>query len=232
LPTKIYQPEKGYRYNSDTLFLWDFISQLNLKGNVLDIGSGSGILGILLARDFPNIILESVEKQEIFHQLTQKNSEINNIQNKNYLVDFLEKDFLNKYDFIVSNPPFYKSTVVQSENTNLNIARYNQHLPIDNFFHKVSKALKPRGYFIFCYDSKQFQDLAISLKKFHLQIEKVRFVYPNLQKNSSLILIQTRKNSKSPITFLPPLISDSDEVKEIYIKANTISLSLNEFNLS
>ena len=222
--TILYQPEKGYRYNSDTLFLYDFISKANIRGSVLDLGSGSGILGILLAKRFPKIVLESIEKQEIFHKLTVKNSEINRVTNKNYNLDFLKSDFQNRYDFIVSNPPFYNSNVVKSENINLNIARYNTHLPIDPFFEKVSKALKPRGYFIFCYDSKQFQDLAISLKKYKLQIERVRFVYPSLKKDSSLIMVQARKNSKSDINFNPPLINFSDEVEEIYKRADTYSL--------
>lgn len=226
MTTVLYQPNIGYRYNSDTLFLYDFISKLNIKGLVLDIGSGSGILGILLAKNFPKISLESVEKQKIFSKLTEKNSDINRVKNRNFNIDFLESNFKNRYDFIVSNPPFYSSNVVQSKNENLNIARYNHHLPIDIFFNKVSKALKPKGYFIFCYDAKQFQDLAISLKENHLKIEKIRFVYPSLKKDASLIIIQTRKNSKSNIQFLPPLINFTDEVDDIYRKTDTYTLKI------
>ena len=225
--TTLYQPDNGYHYNSDTIFLYDFVSKLNLKGYILDLGSGSGILGILLAKNFSKIVLESIEKQEIFHKLTEKNSEINRVSNKNYHLDFLESNFQNRYDFIVSNPPFYSSNVVQTKNSNLNIARYNTHLPIDQFFEKVSKALKSRGYFIFCYDAKQFQDLAIALKKYRLQIERVRFVHSSLAKNASLVMVQTRKNSKSDITFNSPLINFSDEVKDIYIKTDTYSLTAN-----
>ena len=114
--TLIYQPEKGYRYNSDTLFLYDFISKLRLKGKVLDIGSGSGILGILLKRDFTQIELHSIEKQTLFHHLTIKNSEVNRIENNNLHIDFLDTTFLQQFDFIVSNPPFYSSSVIQSKN--------------------------------------------------------------------------------------------------------------------
>ena len=227
MATNIYQPKDGYRYNSDTLFLYDFISKLKIQGTVLDVGSGSGILGILLARDFPEINLESVEKQELFHKLTLKNSKLNNIKNKNYHIDFSKFNLKNRYDFIVSNPPFYNSNVVKSDNINMNIARYNNHLPTQIFFEKVSKALKPRGYFIFCYDAKQFQTLAIDLKKNHLQIERVQFVYPTITKNASLVMIQTRKNSKSDIKFSPPLINFTDEVEKIYKKSDTYSLQIN-----
>jgi tRNA1(Val) A37 N6-methylase TrmN6 len=224
--TVIYQPEKGYRYNSDTLFLYDFISKLNLKGDILDVGSGSGILGILLKRDFPKVELEAVEKQEIFQFLTEKNSETNGILNRVISGDFLELEFQKSYDFIVSNPPFYSSSVIQSENENLNIARYSHHLPIGDFFQKVSKLLKPKGYFLFCYDVKSFQEISIELKNAKLQIERVRFVFPKREKSASLIMIQSRKSSKTPMVVEPPLLNFSDEVDAIYKKANTYTLSV------
>jgi tRNA1Val (adenine37-N6)-methyltransferase len=223
--TVFYQPSKGYRYNSDTLFLWDFILRRRVSGSVLDIGSGSGVLGILLKREFPKIELNSVEKQEIFQKLTLKNSEINQIDNNLYSGDFLEVDFQKQFDLIVSNPPFYNPAVIQSENQNLNIARYSQHLPIEDFFKKVSKLLKNRGRFIFCYDVKEFVNLGKILEDNRLKIERVRFVHPKEEKNASLILIDSRKDSKTSLSVEPPLINFSDEVNQIYKKANTYTLS-------
>jgi tRNA1(Val) A37 N6-methylase TrmN6 len=222
-----YQPEQGYCYNSDTLFLYNFIKTNSLpKGNILDIGSGSGVLGILIARDFPKIKLFAYEKQEIFQFLTKKNCEINSIQATIYKGDFLESEISNYFDFIISNPPFYDSNVIQSNNLNLNIARYNNHLPIEEFLKKVAKSLKPKGYFIFCYDSKQFQKIAKTLLDFNLTMEIVRFVYPKVNKNSSLVMIKCRKNSKSSTIFLPPLYNFSEEVANIYKQANTYTFKV------
>ena len=47
----LYQPESGYCYNSDSLFLYDFVNKLNPKGDMLDVGAGCGIVGLLCARD-------------------------------------------------------------------------------------------------------------------------------------------------------------------------------------
>ena len=88
MQTLFYQPKNGYCYNSDTIFLYSFIKTKGVFGKLLDVGSGSGVLGILLKRDFPKIELVSVEIQKEFHNLTLKNSEINNIQNQNYNTDF------------------------------------------------------------------------------------------------------------------------------------------------
>jgi tRNA1Val (adenine37-N6)-methyltransferase len=223
--TILYQPTSGYRYNSDTLFLWDFISKNKVSGKVLDVGSGSGVLGILLKRDFQKIELHSAEKQQIFQKLTKKNSEINGVENSLFSGDFLETDFQTQFDLIISNPPFYNPSVIQSKNQILNTARYSQHLPIDKFFHKVSKILKERGRFTFCYDVKEFVNLGNELEKNRLKIERIRFVYPKKEKNSSLVMIETRKGSKSALNVEPPLVNFTDEVNEIYKKANTHTIS-------
>ena len=94
----LYQPQNGYCYNSDTHFLYNFI-QLNLahykniQGELLDIGSGSGILGLLVAKNYPKLHLNQSEIQENFQFLSQKNCEINAIHNTLYKESFITCDF-------------------------------------------------------------------------------------------------------------------------------------------
>ena len=232
----LYQPANGYCYNSDTHFLFHFIKEnlkkfKNIQGDVLDIGSGSGILGLLIKRDFTKLNLNSLEPQEIFQFLTQKNSEINNIPTtliKGKLQDInLEKEF----DMIVSNPPFYPSSVVQSDNENIKIARYNDNLPLEEFISNVSKNLKDKGKFFFCYDVKCLFDIIALLKQHNLNLEAMQFLHPKSDKKASLVMIYTRKNSKSLLGALPPIIMFqngviSDEVNEIYKICDTYSLKV------
>ncbi|MDD3598474.1 methyltransferase, partial [Sulfuricurvum sp.] len=75
----LYQPEGGYCYNSDSILLYGFISRFAPKGRVLDVGAGSGIVGLLIGRDFPNITLESVEKQPLYAEFARRNAAINKI---------------------------------------------------------------------------------------------------------------------------------------------------------
>lgn len=232
----LYQPEDSYCYNSDTIFLYDFISSFKPKGELLDIGSGCGVLGLLISRDFKKVNLNQSELQARFQFYSRKNSELNGVDSTLYSGDFLEIEFDKKFDFIVSNPPFWDSNVIQTEHIEKNIARYSHHLPIDNFFKKVDYILKPRGYFIFCYDAKQFQRVSIALSKFKLNIERVRFIYPKQNKSATLALIQVRKNSKSLMKIAPPLFvfdgeNFSKEVEFIYKKAKTHSIK-SRFDLS
>jgi len=224
----LYQLSDGYCYNSDTLFLYNFVLEFKPTGNLLDIGSGSGVLGLLIARD-SKVNLTSVEVQKDYVYLSKVNAKNNNIEANIIKSDFLQFQSDNKFDYIVSNPPFYDSKVIQSQNKKLNIARYNNNLPLDDFINKVNSLLKPRGYFIFCYDSKQLQNIVNILTQKKIIIETIRYVYPKIDKDASLVMIQARKGSKSLIKVKPPLIvfndkDFSDEVKNIYKKARTHSI--------
>jgi tRNA1(Val) A37 N6-methylase TrmN6 len=225
----IYQLENAFYYNSDSLFLYDFIMQFKPKGRVLDVGSGSGVVGLLVARDVPKIVLEAVEKQEAFVFLSEQNARVNKIDYQVYHRDFLDHD-AKPYNYIISNPPFYHPNVVQSDNVALNIARYNSHLMMDDFFKKVAQLLAPRGHFIFCYDAKQLQMIMSALSRVKLVVETLRYVHPRQGKSPTLVLIQARKNSKSLIKTLAPLYAFgegqtfSDEAKAIYKRASTQSI--------
>ncbi len=225
----LYQPNSGYCYNSDSIFLYNFINSFKPKGKLLDVGAGCGVVGLLVAKDNPKIKLEAVEKQDIFVKYATINAKVNHIEYKIYKQDFLDLDESQKYDYIISNPPFYHESVSVSNDNMLFNARYNINLPLKEFFKKISRVLKPHSHFIFCYDASQFGLICSELEKVKLKIVDVRFVHPKIDKKASIVMLHVRNGSKSMMTIHKPLISFkgtefSDEVKEIYKKASTQSI--------
>jgi len=201
----LYQPTEGYAYNSDSIFLYDFISGFHPKGKLLDVGCGVGIISLLLTRDF-NTETTIIDKQELMLKYAEHNYELNQLNVESYLGDFIESLNGKKFDFVVSNPPFYDSNVTQSQNEHLNIARYAHHLPIKAFIAKVKEILTSRGRFIFCYDAKQVDRLLHALKENKVNPEVIRFVHSKIDRDSKLVMISARMNSKSLMKVLPPLI--------------------------
>ena len=232
----LYQPLDGYCYNSDTHFLFNFIfenlkSFKNVNGELLDIGSGSGILGLLVAREYKRLKLNQIEIQEVFQFLSIKNANTNNINTNMNKGSFLDFEFDKKFDICVSNPPFYHSNVIKSENEILKIARYNDSLPLEDFISKVSKILKDSGKFFFCYDVKQINEILLLLNKYKLNVESLQFVHPNDKKDATLILVYARKNSKSLTKIINPLVvfennEFTKEVQKIYEKSSTHSIKV------
>ena len=225
----LYQPTSGYCYNSDSIFLYDFISAFKPKGKLLDVGCGVGIISLLLSRDF-DIETSIIDKQENMLNYAKHNYVLNGLISQSYLGDFTTFKTEEKFDYIISNPPFYDSNVTQSKDTHLNIARYAHHLPIDDFITKVKKLLKPRGYFIFCYDAKQVDILLYTLREKGINPEKIQFVHSKLDRNSKLAMIAARAGSKSMMQVLPPFVVFDDEgiyrknAQVAFDRANTNSI--------
>lgn len=225
----LYQPESGYCYNSDSLFLYDFINSLEPKGRVLDVGVGCGIVGLLVARDNPKVSLNGVEKQDAFVEYATINARVNKIEYDLYKSDFLEFEDEEKFNYIISNPPFYTIGAKRSENEMLLNARYNYNLPLESFFKKVSRLLKPSSHFVFCYEASQFGDICEELAKVKMRVVDVRFVHPKIDKKASLVLVHARNGSKAMMNVLKPFIAmdgdeHSQEAKAIYEKAKTQSI--------
>lgn len=191
------------------------------------MGSGSGVLGLLLTHNF-TLNLTQIDIQEINQEINIINARVNNITSNVICDDFLEFETDEKFDFIVSNPPFYNSSW-KSENEHIKISRYEDNLPLQGFIKKVNKLLTPKGEFIFCYDAREFDKIVLLCSEFKLKIVNVRFVHSKIDNISKLVFIRAKKSSKSPICIESPLIVNvdgnfSDEIKSIYKKVNLHSI--------
>ena len=233
----LYQSTNGYCYNSDTHFLYNFIVEnlkkyKNIKGELLDIGSGSGILGLLVAKNFEKIKLNQCEIQKMFQFFSSKNSKTNKIDSILYEGSFEEIDFDKRFDICVSNPPFYHNDVIKSDNECLKIARYNDSLPLEIFIKKTSTILNSEGKFFFCYDVKQINEILLLLNKYKFNLESLQFVHPKESKDATLVLVYAKRNSKSLTKVLTPLIVFDEKneftsfVQDIYKKSSTHSIKV------
>jgi len=226
---RIYQLKNGYRYNSDTLFLWNFISNFNPKGNLLDVGCGCGILGLLFKRDFPNLSVTMLDFQEINCEISAKNCSQNAQDCDIICSDFLEFGSNLRFDFIVSNPPFYHDGVQKSENRHINLSRYAENLKFRDFVNHANSIIMPKGNLAFCYESAEISEVLSVLKEFKFGVKFIQFVRSKAQKNAKLMLVFAQKNSKSKCEILPDIVAYEGEnysqnAREIFKKADLESV--------
>ncbi|MSN97011.1 methyltransferase [Campylobacter sp. FMV-PI01] len=193
----IYQLKDGYRYNSDTIMLYDFALSLKPKGEILEVGAGSGVLGLLLKRDLKDINLTLMDIQEQNIILCKKNALENGLECKILHADFSNFKSSKRFDFIVSNPPFYHDGVIKSKNSHINISRYASNLSLEILISNSNSHLKPHGSIIFCYDAKQIMDVIYVLRKNKFCLTKLKFIHPKSKKSAKIALIEAKKSSKS-----------------------------------
>ncbi|MBN2894790.1 MAG: methyltransferase [Campylobacterales bacterium] len=226
---QLYQKSDGYCYNSDSIFLYGFISRFNPKGRLLDVGAGCGIVGLLVARDFPKVSLEMIELQSDVAFLARKNAQVNGIDARVHEGDLLAYEDGGGFDYIVSNPPFYHIGAHRSQNDAIALARSSTSLALEPFVSKVAALLRPRGHFVFCYEPQQFSLICAALERAGLRVVDVQFVHSKAHRNATLVMIHARKHAKSLLKVWPPFFAfDADafssEARALYHQARTHSI--------
>lgn len=235
---RIYQLSDGYCYNTDSLILAHFAKSFLKKSmRILDVGAGSGILGILCAREIVenlkgNVDLHLVEKDPLMCFLAYKNA--SKFQGQVHCEDFLSFYETPKFDLIISNPPFYVRGVRQKDNPRKNMAKNRSFLPLDLMLSHIKRLIKPNGVLCMCYDARNSGELFYECQQKGLRIENAQFVYPLPQRDATLVLLKARIQTRSQMQVLPPLFThqspqqmdNTAELKAIYEWAKTASIKV------
>ena len=156
------------------------------KLNILDLGTGCGILLLMLAKDYPEYFYTGVD---IIPELTALASQnfalLENELNKKIIYKFLTADYkdLNgiideneKFDVIVSNPPYYKAdSGKKSSVIEKNIARFEQTCSLHQLFYTIKKYLKEDGIATIIYPIQRNEEVLLAVKENKLNILSTTF---------------------------------------------------------
>nr|WP_314792575.1 methyltransferase [uncultured Campylobacter sp.] len=200
-----------------------------IYGDVLDVGAGCGILGLLLKRDFKSINLSLLEIQERNLEILRLNSLQNDLPAEILHADFAEFKSKKRFDFIVSNPPFYRERISLSKEPHMALSKSAASLSLRDFVRSANAHLKPGGTLIFCYEAGKLAKICELLGEFRLNLTRLGFVYPDISKPAKLALLQARKNSRSPCEITIPIYASAHgkrtaQAHAIYKSANLTSV--------
>lgn len=180
-----------------------------IYGDVLDVGAGCGILGLLLKRDFKSINLSLLEIQERNLEILRLNSLQNDLPAEILHADFAEFKSKKRFDFIVSNPPFYRERISLSKEPHMALSKSAASLSLRDFVRSANAHLKPGGTLIFCYEAGKLAKICELLGEFRLNLTRLGFVYPDISRPAKLALLQARKNSRSPCEITIPIYASA-----------------------
>ena len=214
------QSQNGYRYTTDSILLYRFAAQKRLRGRLLDVGCGCGIVGLLLARDF-GVELTGVDIQQEMIDFCMQNSALNGIRAEFITQDFRDYKSDYKFDTIICNPPFYNARTTPSENRSLQYARYASALPIDDLLKNAGRLISSNGDLFFCYDANAFYTVVQILSAQKYSLKAVCFVHTMITLNARLVLIWAKKSRVKAVTILPPIITQSANVKSDFMQNAT-----------
>ncbi len=228
---KLFQSKKGYRFSVDALLLFDFIN-LKKVGKIGDLGAGSGIVGILLAKKYPDAVVTLFEIQDSLAALAEKNIAANNLQER---VKVMKADIKriklfhapriapDSFDLLASNPPFRRLRSGRiSEGEEKAIARHEIKLGLHDLIDAASYLLKIRGRLCMVYHPSRLLELFDVLKRKNLEPKRLRFVHSHISSEAKMILLEAAKGGRAGLEVDKPFYiykddgSYTDEVREIY----------------
>ena len=200
---KIIQNEKGFCFGMDSVLLSDFAKNMKNNSTVLDLGTGTGIIPILLCGKTNLRKVVGIEIQQDVANMAKRSSQLNNLQDRFEVVNTNIIDLKNIYekqsfDVIVTNPPYKKeNTGITNENEAKLISRHEITANLEDFISISKDLLKDKGEFYMVHRPERLVDILSLMRKYKIEPKILKFVSPNKNKEPNLILIKGIKNANS-----------------------------------
>lgn len=209
-----------HRFGTDA-FLLTYFSNYRMKDKVCDLGTGCGIIPMIMQKKNPPQITYAVDIQESAIEQLRKGIEASTVKNIIPVLADLKVLWDNaptgQLDLVICNPP-YKATNagIESSITAQKIARHEIMCNIDDVCRSSSKLLKFGGRLCMCNRPERLADVITAMKSNNIEPKRIRFVANNPEQSPWLFLIEGKKGSKPFLKVEPPLYMKSNELKEIY----------------
>ena len=192
---------------------------------VLDLGTGTGILPILLAGKTEGRHFTGLEIQEESADMARRSVQHNHLEDRISIVtgDIKEASSVfgtESIDVITTNPPYMiGGHGLANPDSAKAIARHEVLCTLDDILRESSKMLKYGERFYMVHRPFRLVEILTKITAMHIEPKRMRLVYPYIDKEPNMVLIEGIKNAKSRIEVEPPLIvyeKDGDYTKRIY----------------
>lgn len=201
---KIIQDKNGFCFGIDSIILSDFIENVKKENNIVDLGAGTGILGILLSKKTLAKEIIGIEIQSDVAEMAERSIKLNNLQEKVKIINEDIKNIIpnkiinkNSVDIIVSNPPYKdKKDGGLNENEKKLISRHETTATLSDFIEIASKLLKDKGIFYMVHKPERLVDIIYLLRENKIEPKEIEIIYPSKGKEASLILIKGIKGAR------------------------------------
>ena len=200
----IIQLKKGFRYGFDTVFLAAFVNGYlkklkKKKISLADVGSGVGTISLIIAYQNDKINITAIENNDTYLEIANENIVRNNFQKKINLMQGdifnIDNDLMNRFDIVVTNPPFYDRKEKKSENELENYA--TRIINYESWIENSVKLLKDKGI-IFLIIPTRLLEKSLKFLGTKTGSFKIFPIWPNQKKSSKRLILLAKKGGASP----------------------------------
>ncbi len=214
---KIIQKKKGYRFNLDSVLLADFFKKRK-KGKIIDLGTGSGIILILISLRYRDLDFYALEIQDSLYDIAQRNFKLNQLN-----VHVIKGDVKNikdlfpphSFEYVITNPPYFK-TGKKPKNPEISTAKTEEKASTRDFIKSASYLLKDNGSFFMINQASRLPELISFMKGCNIEPKRIRMVHPSIKEDATHFLVEGIKNAKEGCIIEKPYIVYENPKEKIY----------------
>ncbi len=208
---KVFQHRDGYRFSIDAVLLSAF-SAPKAKDRIVDLGTGCGIIPLILGYRHPEAILSGIEVQPELAALAARNIEVNGLTDR---ITIIRQDMRllssaavsGPVDMVISNPPYRKD---RSGRVNLHsqraIARHEILVTLQDVTDTAARLLGIGGRFAIIYPAERITDLLTTLRSAGIEPKCIQTIHANIHDPARLVLVSGIKAGRPGAAMIEPLV--------------------------
>jgi tRNA1Val (adenine37-N6)-methyltransferase len=205
------QPQKGYRFSVDPLLLCSF-ADIGEVGAIADLGTGCGVIPLVMARRRPAARIVGVEFQAQLAGVARLNVAENGVADR---VTVLEADVLHckgrllhaGYDLVMANPPFRRQGSGRiSPRSGRDAARHESTATLEDFLAAAKYLVRPGGRIAFVHLAARLGEFLETAARLRLVPLRLQLVYGTVEAEAKMFLCELTRGRGGELTVLPPLI--------------------------
>jgi len=224
---KIIQNPSAFRFGMDAVLLSDF-TRLRPREAVADMGTGTGILALLLSQKEESCTFEAIELQPDMADMAARSVKLNALEDR---IHVHAMDMRRAYETIgrermnavVCNPPYGKrGGTLTNDAASVVLARHETDCTIEDVAASCAAVLKNHGRLSIVFPAQRMLELCDALRKSRLEPKRIRMVCAHVDDPPYLVMVEAMKNAKPQLLWMPPLIvyhadgTETEEIKRIY----------------
>ena len=221
---KIVQDKDYFNFSLDSILLPNFVDITKKTKMILDMCTGNAPIPLILSTK-TDAKIYAVELQKEVYNLAKETIKINKLDNQIVLINNniknLKKIFNTEtFDIITCNPPYFKKKEdsIINENIVKSIARHEIEMELEDVMLISKSLLKNEGSLVLVHRTDRLIEIIELMRKHNIEPKRMRLIYPKINTESNLVLIDGRKNGKKGLKILPPLYihnNDNSYTKEV-----------------
>ncbi len=224
---QIIQNSKKFCFGIDAVLLSGF-AKVNDGENALDLGTGTGIIPILLRGKTQGRHFTALEIQSESVEMAKRSVLLNGLEND---IDIVEGDIKEaerifkkaSFDVVTSNPPYMNDNHgIKNPDMPKAIARHEVLCTLDDVVRAAAMMCRPMGRFYMVHRPHRLAEIIVKLREYKMEPKRIQFVHPYEDKDANMVLIEAVRGGKSMVKVEPPLIvynkdgSYTNRVLDIY----------------